>query len=236
MKGYLCQYISMYSTSRYRYCLCTRHMLKMDWIVNKLPTHFHSKVSIHRLTIGVKFEKVGRITGNRFLERLSIFEYIGLLLSNPTYKEPITTEGSLLVNNILMLRQWLSQGYVQTLTYCIVQCNSQIFESMFLISLLFLLRVDSASMFQAKSPMKTLDELHVCETHTWPWFPTQEERRASSLGAENKEMGNPTNTSMKSDLKSKLATREQLRCFIFTARARSFLYHQVVLKCYGSWI
>lgn len=67
---------------------------------------------------------------------------------------------------------------------------------------------------QAKSPIKTLDELHISEVTPSSYFP-----------------------SMNTD--PSFGQRKSHRCFIITARAPSFLYHQVrlivgVLKCVGT--
>lgn len=92
---------------------------------------------------------------------------------------------------------------------------------------------------QAISPMKTLDELHVCEMPAWPCFPSPEDRKLSPQSSEAKDLDNSTSVSMDPILRLKQGTQEKLRCFVVTARARSFLYHQVrllvgTLKAVGS--
>lgn len=82
---------------------------------------------------------------------------------------------------------------------------------------------------QANSPIRTLDELHVCEMPAWPCFPSPEERQQSSQNAETKDLESTTSELKDPILTSKLGTSEKLRCFVITARARSFLYHQVRL-------
>lgn len=84
---------------------------------------------------------------------------------------------------------------------------------------------------QAKSPIRTLDELTVTEVAPSPYFPTMLERKQSDNGME---------VSFPSSDKSEVDTRDPIqdigqgfgirrrhRCFVVTARARSFLYHQV---------
>ncbi|CAK9234579.1 unnamed protein product [Sphagnum troendelagicum] len=91
---------------------------------------------------------------------------------------------------------------------------------------------------QALSPLKTLDELNVCETPTWPCFPTQEQRRSFTPASEScKDKGESLSGSEDMDVNAD--AKRKLRCFVVTARARSFLYHQVrllvgLLKAVGS--
>ncbi|XP_073023320.1 uncharacterized protein [Primulina eburnea] len=68
-----------------------------------------------------------------------------------------------------------------------------------------------AAACQAKSPVRTLDELTVTEVASSPYFPSGLKRELS--GETNQGFG----------------SRKGHRCFVVTARARSFLYHQVVL-------
>lgn len=82
---------------------------------------------------------------------------------------------------------------------------------------------------QANSPMRTLDELHVCDMPAWPCFPSPEERILSPPSAEAKDLDKSASESMNSSLGLKQGTPEKLRCFVVTARARSFLYHQVMV-------
>jgi len=81
---------------------------------------------------------------------------------------------------------------------------------------------------QAKSPLRTLDELHVCEMPVWPCFPSAQERRRSLLNTKA-DISDLTTASKQPDSRMSFGSSEQLRCFVFTARARSFLYHQVRL-------
>lgn len=82
---------------------------------------------------------------------------------------------------------------------------------------------------QAKSPLRTLDELHVCEMPVWPCFPSAQERRRSLLNTKA-DISDITTASKQPDSRMNFGSSEQLRCFVFTARARSFLYHQVRFK------
>lgn len=88
---------------------------------------------------------------------------------------------------------------------------------------------------QANSPLRTLDELHICEMPAWPCFPSPEDREYSPPMAEVKD----SDKSSSESTNLKQGTPEKLRCFVVTARARSFLYHQVrlmvgTLKAVGS--
>ncbi|CAM6096870.1 unnamed protein product [Calypogeia fissa] len=110
---------------------------------------------------------------------------------------------------------------------------------------------------QAKSPLKTLDELHVCAMPAFPCFPSPSERipysitqaqqretpnHCSSKGHDHcSELGTglsspPTSkkieTSGNMQKCNDVATMKSPttpHCFVITARARSFLYHQVRL-------
>ncbi|XP_073123714.1 uncharacterized protein [Henckelia pumila] len=78
-----------------------------------------------------------------------------------------------------------------------------------------------AAACQAKSPVRTLDELTVAEVASSPYFPSGLKRELS--GEPNQGFG----------------SRKGHRSFVVTARARSFLYHQVrllvgVLKSVGA--
>ncbi|KAF5184171.1 tRNA pseudouridine synthase A [Thalictrum thalictroides] len=112
-----------------------------------------------------------------------------------------------------------------------------------------------ASGCQAKSPIRTLDELNVSEVASTPYFPSFFERQNSTSLEQD-----PLNSSCLSEnelsLKSSIPNPylvsgsinsggkgfgqlQSHRCFVVTARARSFLYHQVrllvgVLKCVGT--
>ncbi|KAK9090766.1 hypothetical protein Sjap_023943 [Stephania japonica] len=79
---------------------------------------------------------------------------------------------------------------------------------------------------QANSPIRTLDELNVTEVLPCPYFPSSAERQQF----DSLENASPLNSCM---------PRKRQRCFVITARARSFLYHQVrllvgVLKSVGT--
>ncbi|PKA65041.1 tRNA pseudouridine38-40 synthase [Apostasia shenzhenica] len=89
---------------------------------------------------------------------------------------------------------------------------------------------------QATSPVKTLDELSVCEVAPFIWFPSSTERKefnAKSLDGDSRIPHIPEKCSRL------FGERHRHRCFVITARACSFLYHQVrllvgVLKCVGT--
>ncbi|XP_058090176.1 uncharacterized protein LOC131236768 isoform X2 [Magnolia sinica] len=108
---------------------------------------------------------------------------------------------------------------------------------------------------QASSPVKTLDELHVSEVVSSPYFPSSVERR--QINSFEQDLQASSNTSkIETTMKCTTATHDKVgglgiasgqafgqmtrqRCFIVTARARSFLYHQVrllvgVLKAVGT--
>ncbi|KAL5707018.1 tRNA pseudouridine(38-40) synthase [Ranunculus cassubicifolius] len=85
---------------------------------------------------------------------------------------------------------------------------------------------------QAKSPIRTLDVLNVTEVVSTPCFPSTAER-GQSISLEHDSI-----TSYESNGYI-FGERRSHRCFVITARARSFLYHQVrlfvgVLKCVGT--
>ncbi|XP_057430043.1 uncharacterized protein LOC130723108 isoform X2 [Lotus japonicus] len=96
---------------------------------------------------------------------------------------------------------------------------------------------------QAKSPIRTLDELSVSEVIPSPNFPSLMDRER-----QNKVSGDPQGCHRKSEADIPLTVtsedvgfgkRRQHRCLVVTARARSFLYHQVrllvgVLKAVGT--
>ncbi|KAH7433984.1 hypothetical protein KP509_07G095900 [Ceratopteris richardii] len=93
-----------------------------------------------------------------------------------------------------------------------------------------------ASGCQAKSPIKTLDELHVRETPCWMSSclqPLQKEcdkenvREAADVMVQSLEKG----TCRKDDHATANPPKELSKphCYVITARARSFLYHQVRL-------
>lgn len=100
---------------------------------------------------------------------------------------------------------------------------------------------------QANSPIRTLDELHVSEVVPSPYFPSTAERgRTNSLEQAAVESSNASQ--IKPDVNGsgnncdKVAAsstangqafgqRRSHRCYVITARARSFLYHQVSYTC-----
>lgn len=111
-----------------------------------------------------------------------------------------------------------------------------------------------AAACQANSPIRTLDELNVIEVVSTPFFPSISERLKSSSVMEDPTvyLGSDTNHSQISfntnegklegsngEACQEFGLRRRHRCFVVTARARSFLYHQVrllvgVLKSVGA--
>ncbi|KAG1370023.1 tRNA pseudouridine synthase [Cocos nucifera] len=105
---------------------------------------------------------------------------------------------------------------------------------------------------QANSPIKTLDELNVSEVFPSLYFPSISERtEMESLNghhSKTSELESFTECSDVSDLRvgkcnaendQEFGQRSRHRCYVITARARSFLYHQVrmmvgVLKSVGT--
>ncbi|OMO75139.1 Pseudouridine synthase I, TruA [Corchorus capsularis] len=107
---------------------------------------------------------------------------------------------------------------------------------------------------QAKSPIRTLEELNVSEVPPTPYFPsiTEKEQNNSSIedfhACSSKPEIDPVINSfsnsddmVESDSKTDptFGMRRRHRCYVITACARSFLYHQVrllvgVLKCAGT--
>ncbi|KAM2027980.1 hypothetical protein EV2_020819 [Malus domestica] len=95
---------------------------------------------------------------------------------------------------------------------------------------------------QAKSPIRTLDELNVSEVVSSPCFPSIMERKQNNLVEEDPHAhANKLETDTPSSFNEVqgFGVRKKHRCFVVTARARSFLYHQVrllvgVLKCVGT--
>ncbi|GAV90209.1 PseudoU_synth_1 domain-containing protein [Cephalotus follicularis] len=83
---------------------------------------------------------------------------------------------------------------------------------------------------QANSPIRTLDELHLSEVVSTPFFPSIIERAQTQLTSEDLH-------AVETDFG--FGMRRRHRCYIVTARSRSFLYHQVrllvgVLKSVGT--
>ncbi|KAL1539167.1 tRNA pseudouridine(38-40) synthase [Salvia divinorum] len=107
---------------------------------------------------------------------------------------------------------------------------------------------------QAKSPIRTLDELTVTEVASSPYFPSVLDREQSSYGlasslsiSKKLQDDSPSLAGFSDELIGnsgavafhKFGVRKRHRCFVVTARARSFLYHQVrllvaVLKSVGT--
>lgn len=104
---------------------------------------------------------------------------------------------------------------------------------------------------QAKSPIRTLDELSVTEVIESPYFPSVMDRenhnKVSGLVSfpSNSETDIPPSSSpsidkvMTSSQSVGFGKRRRHRCLVVTARARAFLYHQVrllvgVLKAVGT--
>ncbi|OQU78889.1 hypothetical protein SORBI_3008G068100 [Sorghum bicolor] len=97
---------------------------------------------------------------------------------------------------------------------------------------------------QANSPMRTLDELSVTEVFPFMFFPSSVERsqlessngslvysRTPDIESSGKGSDLCCTSSVKSELENgeDFGKRSRHRCFVVTARARSFLYHQVRL-------
>lgn len=96
---------------------------------------------------------------------------------------------------------------------------------------------------QAKSPIKTLDELNVTEVVSTPYFPSITEREQNCFSgedslacfdklktnlSENVSISNHGNAeNLNGGLTLGFGVKRRHRCFVVTARARSFLYHQV---------
>ncbi|GLT77317.1 hypothetical protein SLA2020_489150 [Shorea laevis] len=107
---------------------------------------------------------------------------------------------------------------------------------------------------QANSPIRTLDELNVTEVPSTPYFPSIVDRKVDHLNREDPHVCSnkaEVNLSISSSFDSdkvvgsngetnfEFGIRRRHRCYVVTARARSFLYHQVrllvgVLKCVGT--
>uniref|UniRef100_A0A804N6I0 tRNA pseudouridine synthase n=1 Tax=Zea mays TaxID=4577 RepID=A0A804N6I0_MAIZE len=97
---------------------------------------------------------------------------------------------------------------------------------------------------QANSPVRTLDELSVTEVFPFMFFPSSVERselelsnvslvysRKPDMESSGKGSDGSCTSSVKSDFENgkDFGKRSRHRCFVVTARARSFLYHQVRL-------
>ena len=85
-------------------------------------------------------------------------------------------------------------------------------------------------LLQAKSPVRSLDELNVTELPSTPYFPPLTERTWS-----NPNNGDPLTCSSQPKTETAGVTtngdtfgiRKRHRCYVITARSRGFLYHQV---------
>lgn len=104
---------------------------------------------------------------------------------------------------------------------------------------------------QAKSPMRSLDELNITEVPSTPYFPSITERTLSNLNngdplacsnqPKSETAGVTTNVgevegSTEGD---SFGRRRRHRCYVVTARSRGFLYHQVwflFIVCISWWI
>lgn len=90
--------------------------------------------------------------------------------------------------------------------------------------------------FQAKSPIRTLDELYVSEVLSTPNFPTIPERKQNNSVQEAAHCTNKSETdchpSINGGIDLGFGLRKKHRCFVVTARARAFLYHQVKILCF----
>lgn len=100
---------------------------------------------------------------------------------------------------------------------------------------------------QANSPIRTLDELHVSEVVPSPYFPSTAERgqtnsleqaavessNASQIKPDVNGSGNNCDKVAASSTANGQAfgQRRSHCCYVITARARSFLYHQVSCTC-----
>lgn len=88
---------------------------------------------------------------------------------------------------------------------------------------------------QAKSPVKTLDELNVTEVLPTPYFPSITERKQNNLTGEGLQAGLSTDDKVEcfnGRTNLGFGMQRKHRCLVVTARARSFLYHQVgILAC-----
>lgn len=105
-----------------------------------------------------------------------------------------------------------------------------------------------AGFFQSKSPFRTLEELSVLEMVSTPHFPSITEREQNGSNEEGPDSfcnkcktglptGSISNDIMAGDSNSGtdlgFGIRRRHRCYVITARSRSFLYHQVSIFC--SW-
>lgn len=88
-----------------------------------------------------------------------------------------------------------------------------------------------ASGCQAKSPIRNLDELNVIEVFPSPYFPSAKERETqNSMSELEGQSGNSNKDKVEWSVGEPslgFGMRKRHRCYVVTARARSFLYHQV---------
>ncbi|XP_071736849.1 uncharacterized protein [Rutidosis leptorrhynchoides] len=88
-----------------------------------------------------------------------------------------------------------------------------------------------ASGCQAKSPIRNLDELNVIEVLPSPYFPSAMERETLNCSVSNGDFSCNSNQNKAAwsigESSLGFGIRRRHRCFVVTARARSFLYHQV---------
>lgn len=100
--------------------------------------------------------------------------------------------------------------------------------------------------WQAKSPIRTLDEFNVIEVVSSLHFPSVSEREQSICLGEDPSLGvvkseselshlsaiscQVNNEGSNCETRMVFGMRRQHRCFVVTARARSFLYHQVGIR------
>ncbi|KAG9456980.1 hypothetical protein H6P81_001488 [Aristolochia fimbriata] len=108
---------------------------------------------------------------------------------------------------------------------------------------------------QANSPIRTLDELHICEVFSSTYFPSWTERQQMNMFSQESQVSSTNgvikpcsetschNHGVHDDASvgecQEFGQRRRNRCYVVTARARSFLYHQIrllvgVLKCAGT--
>ncbi|KAH0866512.1 hypothetical protein HID58_083723 [Brassica napus] len=97
---------------------------------------------------------------------------------------------------------------------------------------------------QAKSPVRCLDEFNVIEVPSTPYFPSIMERAESKLNNGDDPLTYPSQTktetaSVTTNFGETFGIGRRHRCYVVTACARGFLYHQVrllvgALKCVGT--
>ncbi|XP_024008239.1 uncharacterized protein LOC18993896 isoform X2 [Eutrema salsugineum] len=96
---------------------------------------------------------------------------------------------------------------------------------------------------QAKSPIRSLDELNVTEVPSTPYFPSITERTPSYLNNGDplacSSQAKTETAGVSTDGGDTFGVRRRHRCYVVTARGRAFLYHQVrllvaALKCVGT--